>query len=142
MTSELMLSLCTLLRDKVELRPSLSKQLPSFFIPVTEWGLYCHHLCVHSASTYVTRHHLSKHCLCHNTELDTFLLLFGFLLSSYIYFFLFIFIIFFHTVLHFIFLVLQMGSVMAMWYLKGRISTAFSSSCQYFCWSVTQRYTF
>lgn len=36
MTSELTLSVCALLRDKVELRPSLLKQLPSSFIPTTE----------------------------------------------------------------------------------------------------------
>lgn len=35
-TAELTLSLCTLLGEKVELRPSLLKQLPSSFIPATE----------------------------------------------------------------------------------------------------------
>lgn len=90
MTSELTLSVCALLRDKVELRPSLLKQLPSSFIPTTEWGLYCHHpvcaLCIHLCN----KAPLSKHCLCHNTVLDHFLTyLWVVFLLSYIHFFLF-----------------------------------------------------
>lgn len=128
MTAELTLSLCTLLGEKVEPRPSLLKQLPSSFIPATEWGLYCHHPCVHSASSYVTG--TAKQALCRNTELDTSLLLFGLSFSSpptpiFSFFFSLVLL---QTVLHFILSVFPMGSVMAMWFLKGRISVAFSSS--------------
>lgn len=120
---ELTLSPCTLWRWKVEPRPACWSGFQSLHSSNREVFL-ASSVCALQPPVYQGT--APQHCLCHDTVCTTFLVwLFSPPSSSFSFTSL--------TSAPFIFLVFQMGSVMAVWYLKRKLHVAFCSFERYFC---------